>query len=212
MRTILRIPAPFAHQKNSNLRISPPPGKFDKIGPKSYTNPMKNKHDITPPHTISLHPSQPGMARIKKSTRRTDRNRKIRYKSKGWPPERRAAAAVRIRMHRPWRHSTGPRTASGKARSAQNALKHGVRSAAGRDLMQLLNLQRIFRIYVDRCLRQGLPVQLTAAEKISIARLPVAIARAADKFLLCDNSRKNITDMPAPCGEGHGTKCRSHER
>ena len=34
-----------------------------------------------------------------------------------------------IQKSRPWEHATGPRTAQGKSRSSQNALKHGMRSA-----------------------------------------------------------------------------------
>ena len=39
----------------------------------------------------------------------------------GWTPERRARQAQAIRRWRPWEHSTGPRTAEGRARSARNA-------------------------------------------------------------------------------------------
>lgn len=43
--------------------------------------------------------------------------------SKGWSPARRAAQAEAIRRWRPWANSTGPKTAAGKARVAQNAAK-----------------------------------------------------------------------------------------
>ena len=38
-----------------------------------------------------------------------------------WTAEARAAQAQKIRAHKPWLHSTGPRTAAGKARVAINA-------------------------------------------------------------------------------------------
>jgi len=41
----------------------------------------------------------------------------------GWTPERRAKQSAAIRQWRPWERSTGPRTAAGKARVAQNAYK-----------------------------------------------------------------------------------------
>lgn len=43
----------------------------------------------------------------------------------GWSPERRAKHAASIKLWAPWAKSTGPRTAGGKQRSAQNAYKHG---------------------------------------------------------------------------------------
>lgn len=46
----------------------------------------------------------------------------------GWTPERRARQVVLIGTWRPWECSTGPRSAAGKAKSALNARKHGLRS------------------------------------------------------------------------------------
>ena len=50
----------------------------------------------------------------------------------GWSAERRAKHAAAIRKWKPWEKSTGPRTKEGKARVAQNAHKHGRRSAQRR--------------------------------------------------------------------------------
>jgi len=45
--------------------------------------------------------------------------------SRLWTNEQRLRAAELARRHHPWKSSTGPRTAAGKATSARNSLKHG---------------------------------------------------------------------------------------
>ena len=57
---------------------------------------------------------------------------------KNWTPERRARQAAFLRTLKPWLRSTGPRTTAGKARSARNAYKGGVRAAL-RQLSHSLN-------------------------------------------------------------------------
>lgn len=60
----------------------------------------------------------------------------------GWSPERRAAHAAAIRRWKPWEKSTGPRSRAGKAKSAQNAYKHGGYALQLRLLHQALAAQR----------------------------------------------------------------------
>lgn len=55
----------------------------------------------------------------------------------GWTPERRARQSELIRRWRPWSHSTGPRTPSGKAKSSRNAWAGGMRPLL-RELARLL--------------------------------------------------------------------------
>lgn len=45
--------------------------------------------------------------------------------SNRWTPERRQQQSVLIQRWKPWRSSTGPRTESGKEKSARNAEKGG---------------------------------------------------------------------------------------
>ncbi len=61
--------------------------------------------------------------------------------NKGWTQEKREAAAERARHQKPWEKSTGPTTFEGKAAVKNNALKHGTRSEAYRDLLATLKAQ-----------------------------------------------------------------------
>ncbi len=54
--------------------------------------------------------------------------------SHGWSQERREQQAKAIRRWAPWQQATGPRTASGKARSSRNAYKGNRRAALRADL------------------------------------------------------------------------------
>lgn len=53
----------------------------------------------------------------------------------GWTPERRARQAEMIRQWQPWKNSTGPVSAEGKARASHNAWK-----GAARPLMRELGV------------------------------------------------------------------------
>src|SRR4029450_5158301 len=68
------------------------------------------------------------MSRRLESRERARGGTRTEHRAKGWTPERRARQAALIRTWRPWRRSTGPKTEAGRARSAQNAQKHGFRS------------------------------------------------------------------------------------
>src|SRR5262245_15482999 len=53
----------------------------------------------------------------------------LKHRPKGWTAQRRARQAAAIRTWQPWRRSTGPKTEARRARAAQNAYRHGFRSA-----------------------------------------------------------------------------------
>ena len=64
--------------------------------------------------------------------------------SNGWTEERRRKQAERIRLHKPWEKSTGPRSDKGKAASSRNALKHGLYGAEAEIIKALLKSNREF--------------------------------------------------------------------
>ena len=63
-------------------------------------------------------------------------------KGDGWTPERRRWQSAMMQIWRPWEHSTGPRTAAGKAKVSRNGLKHGMRGAWGKELSAALRIMR----------------------------------------------------------------------
>jgi hypothetical protein len=63
-----------------------------------------------------------------------------RLMAASWPPERRARQAALIARWKPWKHSTGPRTAAGRSKSSRNAWKGG-HWLALRQLVQLVNAE-----------------------------------------------------------------------
>ena len=55
----------------------------------------------------------------------------------GWTPERRARQAELIRTWKPWEKSTGPKTAGGKAKAAQNGDPGGALAEARAEVRNL---------------------------------------------------------------------------
>ena len=58
-----------------------------------------------------------------------------------WTPAERQRQAALIRQWQPWQHSTGARTAEGKAKASRNAFKGGFRQEL-KTLRQLLRNQQ----------------------------------------------------------------------
>ena len=93
----------------------------------------------------------------------------------GWTPERRARQSAAIRNWRPWTRATGPRTLAGKAAIRNNARTHGLCSAAGRELMEALKLQRKFIQAVNLALK--------------LVRLRQEHQKCANKLLECGKAQ-----------------------
>jgi len=65
-------------------------------------------------------------------------------KSSGWTFEKRHLAKVRCQGNKPWKKSTGARTAAGKSASSMNARRHGGFDFDIVELRHALHLQSQF--------------------------------------------------------------------
>ena len=81
-----------------------------------------------------------------------------------WTEAQRQRQSQLIQKWQPWRSSTGAKTAYGKARSSQNALKHGFRSREAIDLQKEVSSN-------TRHLKQMLKDLSRATEALDLARL-----------------------------------------
>lgn len=71
-------------------------------------------------------------------------------KRRPWPEKHRRKLAKAALKNKAWEHATGPRTEGGKAKSAANARRHGLRSA---EITKLRHLLRLQKTYIALCIR-----------------------------------------------------------
>lgn len=96
---------------------------------------------ILPPSEASItHNSAKKISNPPKSTNRLNKTPKIGR----WSEEARAKQAERIRLQKPWEHSTGPKTEAGKKKTSRNAVKHGHRSARTKRFKKILRDAKVY--------------------------------------------------------------------
>ena len=112
----------------------------------------------------------------------------------GWSTARRAKHAAAIRRWKPWEKSTGPRSATGKAKSAQNAFKHGRHSlerrlasraftALGRCIRLIALYRRLWSLNPRNELLPRLHAHIRKFDRI----FHVCLSQALERERLCKN-------------------------
>lgn len=119
-----------------------------------------------------------------------------------WTPEARRKQAEIQKTRQSWKHSTGPKTAAGKARASMNAWKHGLRTRPAIKLRAAVTRQsRVLKqinAYLSACRKS--PLRLCNANDIKKACLPEQdkIRRSKNEQTPRPNIRQNES---ARCGD-----------
>ena len=118
--------------------------------------------------------------------------------SRQWTDAQRQAAAERARKNRPWQHSTGPRTRSGKRRSARNSYKHGYFSMEKQVLRWYIRLAAQRVKLLQEHLRQEKEIlrnelNARAAKRKAEFEFYKKNARESDRFF--DNLQENLEKL-----------------
>lgn len=82
-----------------------------------------------------------------------------------WTPEARRKQAEIQKTRQSWKHSTGPKTAAGKARSSLNAWKHGMRSRSAVKLRAALTRHARLLKYINVSIRASRIPDLRSTER-----------------------------------------------
>jgi hypothetical protein len=110
--------------------------------------------------------------------------------------------------------STGPISASGKHRSRQNALRHGLAISADRDPLLSAEVHRMAQI-LSRARGEPhitLTIQAAAAAEIDLLRISKIRASIFDTFHNSERSRQDITRLNDELGKLHRYERRAFSR
>ncbi len=126
-----------------------------------------------------------------------------------WTEEARKAQAEAIRRWQPWKQSTGPRSADGKARVSRNACKSGYTKARAREFSQILGHVRRQRQLARQLLELRRPdhAKNSAEQTIIITGLlaQAAFEYEAFKLRFADWWRR-VHEETHACAEGQELK------
>jgi hypothetical protein len=90
--------------------------------------------------------------------------------ARNWTEEQRQRQSQLIQKWKPWKSSTGAKTTEGKARSSQNALKHGFRSESA-----IANQKEVNQSF--RQLEQTLKDMSKATKTLDLDELSAALSK-----------------------------------
>lgn len=111
-----------------------------------------------------------------------------------WTDEARRKQAAIQKTRQSWKHSTGPRTAAGKARARMNAYRHGLYSAPAVALNRVLKDHRAFL----RALRRKKPCAfrvLNPRDCAAVRKVLLSVDRIHDFY--------TFPGIPSPCSNSN---------